>query len=71
MRDYTSWRNETTDQEQRDEQTASYERFIGKQMAKASIREYDGIHRGDHGHEHVSRRSARKFANELAYAEAS
>lgn len=68
MRDYTAWMKETTEQEHRDGLNASHERWLGKQMAKAARAEYDDTWKGNHGHELTTRQSARKFANELAYA---
>lgn len=68
MPKYTAWMKETPADEIRDGQTASHERFIGKHMAKAAIRDYDDTWQGNHGHELTTRQSVRKFANELAYA---
>jgi hypothetical protein len=67
MRDYTAWPKETTEQEQRDGQNASYERWIGQRVAKIAIAEYDQAWKGHHGHELTTRLSVRRLANESAY----
>jgi hypothetical protein len=68
-RSYTGWLTEPTDAEIRDGQAASYERFIGRQMAQAAIAEYDSTWSGHHGKEISTRQSQRRFANALAEAQ--
>jgi hypothetical protein len=68
QRNYTSWVKESPAEEIRDGQEASYERWLGKQIAKTAMAEYNSTWAGDHGHEITTRRSTRKYANELSYA---
>ena len=68
-RDYASWARETPDEEIRDGQSASYERFIGKKMSDAAIKQYDSTFNSHHGKEIVTRQSQRRFASLLAEAQ--
>ncbi|MFL5662399.1 MAG: hypothetical protein ACJ8BW_13775 [Ktedonobacteraceae bacterium] len=69
MRNYADWARETPAEETRDGQDASYEQWLGKHMAKAAIAEYNSTWASHHGHELLTRRSARKYASELAEAQ--
>lgn len=69
QKDYTAWQKEIPAEVIREGQEASYERWIGKQIMKDAIAAYDSTWNGHHGHEITSRRSTRKYANELSYAQ--
>jgi len=63
---YTAWSKEATDEEIREGRAVSYERFLGKHMSRRAIAQYNDTWASDHGHELITRQSARKYANELA-----
>ena len=70
MRNYSSWARETPAEETRDGQEASYERWVGKHIAQAAIKQYNSTFDSHHGNEIVTRQSVRRFASELAESSA-
>jgi hypothetical protein len=70
QRDYTGWQTETPAEDTRDGQDASYERWLGKKIAKEAIVEYDSTWKDHCWHEVITRQSVRRFASQLAESSA-
>jgi hypothetical protein len=69
MRNYADWARETPAEETRDGQEASYERWVGKHMARPRSRNITARGAAHHGNEIITQQSVRRFASQLAEAQ--